>query len=390
MKLFEEILRTRIGFANHAEPKFNYINLSARKPYNLIRELLEEWYSSYPESAKKNLRGRFISSNDIEHLAAFFELYLYNLLRKIGFEVEIHPEIQGKSTHPDFKAYYNGQPAFYLEAALAAPSKEETAARKRENVVYESIDKVNSPDFFLSVQVKRYSKENPSGGEWRKSLEKRLSSLDYNETYKLYKDGRHRDLPTLILRGKGWEVRVKAFPKGPEIRGKTGIRPIGVISSKALFCGGSEYIRKSIIKKAENYGDLDLPFIIAINYVNEFSFIANNEILNALFGDFDITQMPNGKINRRFERALNGAFIGSKGPCYCWVSAVMIFPNLICENIANLTPVIWHNPWAIKPLNEELMPLPQMVYNKKRNSYYMKPGNSVNEILGLAKDCLFI
>jgi len=57
MKLFDEILRTRIGFANHAEPKFNHINLSARKPYNLIRELLEEWYSSYPESAKKRFTG---------------------------------------------------------------------------------------------------------------------------------------------------------------------------------------------------------------------------------------------------------------------------------------------------------------------------------------------
>jgi hypothetical protein len=392
MKLFDEIHRTRTGIKAHAEPKFNYINSSARKPYHLIRELLEEWFSSYPENAKKDLRARFRSSDDIKHLAAFFELYLYNLLRKIGFEVEVHPEIQGKSTHPEFKVYYSGQPAFYLEATLAAPSKEEIAARKRENIVYETIDKVNSPDFFLFVQIRRHTKENPSGRRWRKELEKWLSSLDYESIYCIFKENRFKDLPVLTLEDKGWIVEFKPIPKIGNIRGKPDIRPIGIKCFGLFPCRESERIRNAIIKKAKKYRKLNLPFIIAINATNELTIVDEEDILDALLGDFYVTLLlsSQGKIVKNFSRRKpNGAWIGPNGPRYKSVSAVIIFSNLCCENIANCSPELWHNPWSKMPLDISLLPLPQKLLNRRTRRFEFRQGKPIHEIFCLPQDWPF-
>lgn len=386
MKLFDEILRTRKGPKNHAEPKFNYINLSARKPYNLIRGLLEEWFSSYPENAKKDLRARFRSSDDIEHLAAFFELYLFNLLRKIGFDVEVHPEIQGKSTHPEFKVFYNGEPVFYLEATLAAPSEDEIAARKRENIIYESIDKINSPDFFLLVHVKRSSGKNPSGRMWRKKIEKWLSSLDYENIYLIFKENRFNELPVLPLKDEGWEVELKPIPKGRDARGKPEIRPIGIKYFSLFPCRESEHIRKAVIKKAKKYSKLNLPFIIAINTANDLTIVDNEDMLDALFGDsFEKYLLsPDGEILENFSgRKPNGSWIGLNGPRYRSVSAIIIFSRLCCENIANCTPVLWHNPSAKMSLNEKLIPLPQNIPNIIKKDYEFKPGKPIHEILCL-------
>ena len=94
----------------YGEPRFEYYNHSSRPAIGQIREVLENWFSGYPDLGKSDLRGRFKSNDDRSHDGAFFELYLHEVLRKLGYEVQVHPLVD-KPTHPDFVVERNGTPA---------------------------------------------------------------------------------------------------------------------------------------------------------------------------------------------------------------------------------------------------------------------------------------
>lgn len=98
-----------------------------------IRQLLETWFQEFPDVADKfDLVGRFQSDNDDQHLAAFFELYCFTLLRSQGFEVEVHQRIDPKrGTQPDFLAKRDNVPLFYLECTTVTDRPEETGEQKR-------------------------------------------------------------------------------------------------------------------------------------------------------------------------------------------------------------------------------------------------------------------
>jgi len=83
----------------------------------VLRNLIEDWFFAFPESAdKKDLRGRFRSKNNEHHLGALFELLNFVIFRKLGFIGNSHPEIQNeKSSSVDF-LFSNSKKEFYLEA----------------------------------------------------------------------------------------------------------------------------------------------------------------------------------------------------------------------------------------------------------------------------------
>ena len=89
--LYDNIHRDYLGAARYSEPQFAYLNRSARLEANLIRALLEAWFSRYPPAEAADLRARFRSSNDLQHHSAFFELFVHELLLKLGLHPQIHP-----------------------------------------------------------------------------------------------------------------------------------------------------------------------------------------------------------------------------------------------------------------------------------------------------------
>src|SRR6266508_6440058 len=101
--LFDPTERTYTGPADEAEPHFTYWNRSARPLARHIRQELELWYAHYPDGTN-DLRSRFRSADDVQHQAAFFELFLHELLLRLGCTVEIHPAVPGTSKRPEFRA----------------------------------------------------------------------------------------------------------------------------------------------------------------------------------------------------------------------------------------------------------------------------------------------
>ena len=261
--LFDNIIRQDQSPRGRAESLFSFLNRSPRQSLLEIRNLLEAWFFHYPLEHQGDLKVRFCTDDDLNHQSAFFELYMHQLLLKMDYEVDIHPEIKEVSKHPEFLVFQKGKPVFYLECTLAVGPKEDVAAKKRERIVYETLDKTHSPNFFLEIKIIKYSKTPPSGAKWRRILEAKLSELDPDELQ--IEDKELDSLPKWTLKDKGWEVDFIPIPKSDEARGKPGIRPVGITWFGPLWVKDHIHIRNSINEKSTKYGDLDLPYIIAVN-----------------------------------------------------------------------------------------------------------------------------
>lgn len=139
--LFDLIERTDGGPAKYAEPSFPDWNRTARKDIAIVRAHLKDWFTRYPSGHQIDLRGRFRSPNDVHHRGAFFELFLHEMLLRLGCSIEIHPEVPGTSKRPEFRVTSPDGSQFYLEAKVVNDeSKEEAAARVRTNRVYDDLN----------------------------------------------------------------------------------------------------------------------------------------------------------------------------------------------------------------------------------------------------------
>jgi hypothetical protein len=228
MRLFDEIERAEPRSKRENEPLFGYYNSSARPCVAALRDQLESWFHRYPEMAKTDLRARFRSRITAQHQGAFFGLYLHELLCLMGFELSIHPDLESTvPTHPDFILSRDGQQLFYLEATLALSSQDEAAKESMIAQVYDTLNKMHSPNFFVAIQVQGTPKTPPPGKRLRHQLEQWLATLDPDDLrHKLETEG-FDGLPSFEWAYEGWNLSFLPIAKSPNLRGKSGVRPIG-------------------------------------------------------------------------------------------------------------------------------------------------------------------
>lgn len=384
--LFDNITRKDRSPRGDTESLYKFINRSSRKFAGIIRSLLEEWFSHYPSEHQKDIQNRFCSEDDLSHRSAFFELYMHKLLLRLDCKVEIHPHVGGVATHPEFLVSTHDKTNFYLECTLAGRSHEDIAKQNIENRVYESLNKLNSPNFFIYINVKGSPKSSPPARKWRNYLEKELSKLDPEEIGNIFKNSSFDGLPSWSTEFDGWQVEFKPIPKSPRKRGTPDIRPIGIRFSGLEWSKTHIHIRNSINEKATKYGDLDFPFIIAINVLD---FCCDDlDVMDGLFGkEFtSVSLRQNGSYKCIPGREPNGAWYGPKGPQNTRNSAALIFRNLSWSNIANETPFFWNNPWAKKPFELKFLPLFQKVINKQNGRIETVEGRISRDIFNLPKN----
>jgi hypothetical protein len=113
-----------------------------------------------------------------QSLGAFWELYLHELFRALGYTLERDPEVPGTSRRPDFLVIGEGG-EFYLEATTVGHSKDEMAARRRRNVVLDLVDEAQNPDFWVTINVPGEGRNTPSRRDIVPKLEAELNSLDW-------------------------------------------------------------------------------------------------------------------------------------------------------------------------------------------------------------------
>jgi hypothetical protein len=122
-----------------AEGRYTFLNRTARPYFVATRDMLEEWFAHLPPEGQSGLRSRFRADNPGQHIAAFWELYLHEVHRRLGYELEYEPELPNTSRKPDFLVH-RGDERFYLEGTIVIHSKQELAFERRRGTLLDLVD----------------------------------------------------------------------------------------------------------------------------------------------------------------------------------------------------------------------------------------------------------
>lgn len=75
-----------------------------------IRQLINKWAEAYPEDDRGDLPVRLRSDFN----STFFELFIFTLFSRLGFELTPHPELENTLKRCDFEVR-SAEHLFYLE-----------------------------------------------------------------------------------------------------------------------------------------------------------------------------------------------------------------------------------------------------------------------------------
>lgn len=386
MELFDDINRDYDGPALYTEPDFPFLNRSARPWAAKVRILLEGWFSRYPRADQRDLRSRFRTASNVHHRSAFFELFLHEILVHNDYIVTVHPTMADFPTHPDFLVRSSEGASFYLEAVLANDEPDSSSAAKaRMNTVYDGINSLDSPDYFIGMKMRGAPRTTPSSRHIRKFLQDRLNKLNLDEIRAIYESGRLRDCPEWRYEYEDWQIDFFPIPKSENSRNRDDVRNIGIQIPQFQPMNVSRAIRESITSKAGKYGNMELPYVVAVNAFSIGS-IDQIDIIDALFGTevFTISQNLSGNDVALPSRKRDGVWTSNAGPRYTRLSGVLLASSLHPWNIPNAEFRLYHNPWAQKPLVGPLNDLHTAKVIDDRLSY--DDGKSICELLGLQSD----
>lgn len=365
----------------HAESDFAYLNRSGRAEMAGARALVEDWYSRYPAQHQRGLRSR-LRSDDIALESAFFELYLHELLLNLGYAMAVEPPAGTKGKSPDFLVTGPDGSSFYLEACVvSAKSKDEVAAERRANQVYDQIDKLSSPDFFIGIQIREHPKSPPPGQQIRRFLDEKIASTCWEDVNAAIERGGLEGAPRWRFSDNSWEVDFFPLPKKPEERGKPEPRPLGMWFYDARTLSDVDDIRAAVVRKAERYGELDSPFIVAVNLLSGFS--DESIVLKSLLGrtQFTLTRSASG-VTGSWGRAPDGVWTSPRGPRYTRLSGVLVVHGAKPWSVGSSK--LWYcpNPWAADPMPAPPPRLPHLAIENQ--TYVRAEGARPAEIFNLA------
>ena len=267
-----------------------------------------------------------------------FELYLHEFLLRTNHRVEIHRKGTA-AKQPDFSATTSDGASVVLEAIVATETTDaQKGAEKRKSQLYDMIDRLESPDFFLSMEIEGEPNTPIPGDQWLRELRKWVSSLDYDAVAILGEQETFDLLPTLALEHYGLVVLFGPIAKKKEYRGQTNVRPIGVQSFDTEWVQSWKAIQRAVRKKASRYLKQDCPYLIAINGTGH----------NCDFEEFE--QAPDDP---------DGLWSVRRQPSHTRVSAIIAIVQLVATTIGCAEARLFHNPFATNPYSGPLCQLPQ-------------------------------
>lgn len=381
IKLFESNERHYLGPANSLENVYDYYNRSARLDISIVRDKLEEWFSNIPETEKYEMKERFKKSFD----SVFYELFLYNLFTELGFGIEIHPNVAGNTTKPDF-LIRKGELEIYVEAKISKDkSHSEEAEENRKNQFYDSINKIKSPNFLLYIEKLDFKTDKqPQTKAIIKYFENELNKLDPDELNSVVECAGLDGIKSIPYSNEQIDIVIKPVPVMKSERGKSE-RAIGVFPFEFYTDGAEESLQDSINFKAKRYGKLDKPYIICINALS-YKTSSGFDVENAIWGSLAISWStdPNNR-NEKYIRQPDGIFFNRKGPRIQNVSGVLV-TRIFPHNIPNANYWLFENPFGVNKLDFTHLGL---VYNYiKHNIVIKNTGQDLDKILRIDKNWL--
>ena len=352
--LFEKYVRTEHRPAYRSEPDYEFLNRSAWPACENIRDVLECWFAGYPASHKEDLRARF-RKGDQNHAAAYFELYLHEVLSRLGLSPEVHPDPETGRGRPDFAIAGVKESRSYLEAHVVHKFRW-ASDDPLENELLDAIDAVaryQPTHIAVAVHTEGTLKRSHQRDPIQRQVRKWLDSIDSKG---LSFTNRHN--PRLYIRRDNWVAELVALgPLSFPTR-----RLIHAGSTNAGFSDEGPLLAGSLKKKAKRYGTLDRKLMLAIN---------TNDVFTSGQDEHE-------------------ALLGTRGGIWHTISAarnlhgVLFFRGLLPSNMHSVVSHLYVNPNTQADIPEELLKLNSMWWRDGR--WHLREGMSLGEILGLPED----
>ena len=307
---------------------------------------------------------------------------MHELLYRFGYEIEIHPLLTStKRGHPDFVG--KGKDVLFLEATLATDESEEERGRNKVlAVLYDQINEIDLPNYFLDIQrVHNPTGKQPSGKRLRDFISRSLQELNYDALLVASQLGAIDQLPSWTYKQGELEIDFAVIPASKENRGKDKHRPIGILSGGIRWGGADSAISDAIIKKAGKYGRLGQPYIIAVNCLSPFGATRRDD-LKALFGT-DEPHFQDSKVGPKLNGIVNGVWYRANTPQYKRISAVLV-TRVYPWNLPIAEVTLYHNPWPEYPYGGRLTELPQVKLSM--GQLLLVPGKLFGKCFSLADD----
>lgn len=382
MPLFDDFERTDASPAYHLEDHFTFLNRAATAYWARVRELLAAWVNRLPEGEREDVIARMRSRDNRQFLGAFWETYLFVSFEHFGFAVEMHPEVPTSNHRPDFRIAF-GSDLAYVEATVATDSDDRLARDRRRGQIYDTLNaRVQSPSFWLSVDLVEEDVGAPSVRRHIRSLQAWLDGLDADQIQELLDSRLYEALPTFDIEDRGWVIRVKALPKSPQSRGASDGRAIGIYPGEAGSFDIRGRIPAALEEKADRYGELGAPYVIAV--MEDTRIPEGDAIFYSLFGSPVIRVQIGDTGDAESTLANDGFWRGPNGPVNTHVSAVVAAQNLYDYKVAKQAPDVWHNPWADRPL-ATVLPWRSHRIDSQGGLQTIEPSVAPHEIFGITE-----
>jgi hypothetical protein len=342
--LFDDVQHTDASGRRYSEDSFAFLNRVSGTAWARIREVLEGWYAGFPDT-NGDLRSRFRSHDPRQHYPAWWELYMHRLLRALGFEVTVHPNVPGTDGHPDFLAE-RGEDSFYVEArtvfsGIVAPNRRE----QLEAAIQDVINTIDASSFFVDLKYERIGTSMPSQQDIRQPIEAWLATLDPDTTPAF------SDQAWEPITFGDWEISLRPNGRPPEHRERPDNRLIGMLTGLGGRVDDIPRIRSAIVRKGKSYGTPDKPLLVAALAMN--GFVDDRAVMGALFGS-EAVQVDVATGASRLTRSPDGVWVGKGGPAGKRVSAVLLGVGIWPSSIGTAWPRIWHHYAPTYKLTTEL------------------------------------
>lgn len=354
MKLFDpgRVDPAKLGPKQPDERYFEFIETSSRPALRRVRALLDDWFDHYPDANKHELKRRLIT-NRVGIQSEFFELCLHALFRRIGAEVQVHPNVSGEGDNkPDFLIRLRNGFDFYLEAVVATGQARPQGDREKvPKSLFANIDLrlESSPYRFLATVISQ-GPSTPSVNLIVRRLKEYIAGLDHEEVKKNWEERRSGTPIKYCWEGDGWNIEFIPLPSSGTETGSAGQRQlIEFPHPEMVVCNDELDIRKSIKSKLGQHASTDKPYVIAVNGLG--MFVDAYVFDNALFGSDQITlvQHADGSQSDEDTRGLDGVWLGRNGPKNERLIGVIGAPQLDVFQLSQTTLRFYENPYIDFP-----------------------------------------
>ena len=264
-------------------PGNEYAICSERREFENQRLFWNEVYRScsLPRAIKRDMRQRVNSKREDQFVPALFELFVYELLKRVNLTVTAGTVLPRGV--PDFRVRGTRKTNFHLEVTCDMGDAIPDAEQRRRDRIIETINSTDSSEFRVKVSLAGHCAKDPKYGRFRNEFRSWLNSLDHEELLKAQLQRLSRfENPVKVFELEGLKIFVQPIAV-EELRESKGSGLILLEFGGSVAVDTGERLSKKLKEKAKQTRGARLPVVIAVNEVGEF--LDEGDILTCLVGE---------------------------------------------------------------------------------------------------------